>query len=50
MFDKIRPNERNWPGLRLVHFEVYMNGLPANIKRYLQQSSPRDLIQKYITS
>jgi hypothetical protein len=31
-----------------MDFELYMNGLPAKIKRYLRQSSPRDLIQKYI--
>jgi hypothetical protein len=49
-FDKRKSDEESWPRLLLIDFEMDMNGLPAKIKRYLRQSSPRDLVQKYITS
>jgi hypothetical protein len=49
MFDKHRPNEMNWPQKLLMHFEMYMNGLPAKLDAYLQDQGLRELVQRYIT-
>ena len=49
MFDKHRPNEMNWPHKLLIHFEMYMNGLPSKLNEYLRSPGPRELVQGYLS-